>query len=1441
MSLRSCRYWYQNKTGQGYCEYIIIVSLIAIACIGVYTLFGGQVRDGVESIGIELAGESNDQRAVSASGDNGLLPGYAGEGNFNPAPGSNGSGTGQAGNETSQQGGTNGSGSNWTDDVPGQIGDLASLGQPFQSCRNPNMVLDPINIFNGNHVESEVDLHFNSPFQGGLTVVRSYNSRDPQSSALGLGWRLNYHVRLDINHVPVNSDKFFSAGEMADHGQQGTEHALMQLPLYQIVSESGKRVFFYPRNGQSREDFRGLYGEQGRLDFHDEHYRWQRTNGTNYVFDARGTLVYIEDAFGHRQSLTYNDDRRLESVKDEATGRSLFFHYQAGRLDYISGPQSTDGPGNIRVRYHYTGSNLNQVVYADHSGFKYFYNDPLDPNNLTRKETLAGHFIADWKYDADDRAVQNKTRSGLGGSIDYAHVDDGRVQVTDTYGIVRTYALAENKGAKQVTGVTPQSGCSTCNREVVHYAYDDANRVISKEYANGRVDRFDRYDRDRPGLVVYDAGGPNERTISRTFHPETGRLLTETEKSVLGPGSKETIWDFDDDDDATPNEHPTRLLHRKIERGFTLDKNGSVVAVQYITTFEYNAEGRITVIDGPLAGDRDKVAFTYDPKSGDLLTATMPLIGTTRFDQYDPAGHLTRMTDVNGVATTFEYDGRGRIKTVTRNGAVVASRSYTPDGEIETVGDANGHVMTYQYNPAGLVERIVDPTGNSAYWEYNEQGNVIQQSLFAADGRETLYRGYVYGDPATAGIKAATPWKTLHYDPNTAALLETVFTYDGMGNLQQVTDANANGTTYTYDTMNRPLRVEQPDKVVTTYAYDRHGNLSSVTDADSHRTIYQYDDMGRLAQTVSPDTGTTTYCYDAAGNLRFKTWNQHTTEYRYDGLGRLINILYADPAQNVTLDYDKGRGDYLKGRLARVTDAAGTVTYSYDGAGNLVRENKTIGDTIFTTRYDYDPAGMLRRISYPTGQVIAYQPDAADPSKIGAVTLNGDQPLVSGITYHPFGPPVAMTFGNGLPATRSYDKNYQIISIDDGNILKRAYTRDGVGNVKQITDNLDRTRSQSFEYDHLYRLTHASGIYGSVDFSYDKVGNRQTRTQSGIEQRYTTREGTNRLQTITGLNTETFQYDRNGNITSRAAADSGDDPNSGTTTYTYSSDTNRLRSVAMGADTARPHPLPTNSYSCTYNHFGQRVTKKAGDRITVYHYDIDGRMITETDLKGHLIKAYVWLHDQPLAMIDVNGSVYYYHNDHLGTPQRMTDSKGMEVWDADYLPFGQADVTIATVENNMRFAGQYYDSETGLHYNYWRFYDPSLGRYLRADPIGLEGGINPYAYVQNNPVNKIDPNGLNPALYEALSDFASGFLVPGPPPPTPAGAAGWWVRDRFDAFVDIDKVANHLKDAWIDYLDDDMVYRQFKYQNEMKRMENNNTPESQYKPGEYYWESAPCE
>ncbi|MCK9296643.1 MAG: RHS domain-containing protein, partial [Desulfobulbaceae bacterium] len=176
-----------------------------------------------------------------------------------------------------------------------------------------------------------------------------------------------------------------------------------------------------------------------------------------------------------------------------------------------------------------------------------------------------------------------------------------------------------------------------------------------------------------------------------------------------------------------------------------------------------------------------------------------------------------------------------------------------------------------------------------------------------------------------------------------------------------------------------------------------------------------------------------------------------------------------------------------------------------------------------------------------------------------------------------------------------------------------------------------------------------------------------------------------------------------------------------------------------------------------YDFQGRRVKKTVGGMTTCYVYDADNNLIAEIAGDGTPLRDYIYLGSEPVAMkvYGAQAGIYYFLNDHPGTPQKIVDSTGTMVWEAAYLPFGQAQMLVATITNNLRFPGQYFDAETGLHYNWHRYYDPSAGRYLTPDPIGLDGGINLYAYANNNPVNWIDPSGL---FVEGLYNSATGQL-----------------------------------------------------------------------------------
>jgi len=244
-----------------------------------------------------------------------------------------------------------------------------------------------------------------------------------------------------------------------------------------------------------------------------------------------------------------------------------------------------------------------------------------------------------------------------------------------------------------------------------------------------------------------------------------------------------------------------------------------------------------------------------------------------------------------------------------------------------------------------------------------------------------------------------------------------------------------------------------------------------------------------------------------------------------------------------------------------------------------------------------------------------------------------------------------------------------------------------------------------------------------IDYTYDDVGNRLTGTEGSETDTYTYVTGSNIIETVTNSGTTTYTHDANGNITGI-----------GTKVLEYNQN-NRLIRVEEDSVTLGEY---------TYNGLGQRIIKEVDGVTTIFHYDFDGNIIAESDISGNFSKEYLYRGSSRLALVDLEtGELYYYGNDRLGTPQILTDSTNTVVWEAVYEPFGEEDINPnSTVVSNFRFPGQYYDSESGFHYNYHRYYDPKTGTYLSPDPIGQTGGLNLYLYGTNNAINLIDILGL---------------------------------------------------------------------------------------------------
>jgi RHS repeat-associated protein len=296
---------------------------------------------------------------------------------------------------------------------------------------------------------------------------------------------------------------------------------------------------------------------------------------------------------------------------------------------------------------------------------------------------------------------------------------------------------------------------------------------------------------------------------------------------------------------------------------------------------------------------------------------------------------------------------------------------------------------------------------------------------------------------------------------------------------------------------------------------------------------------------------------------------------------------------------------------------------------------------------------------------------------------------------------------------------------------------------KAIRDTFAETPANSYAYgyDNLDRLTSGVRTGTTRGWSYDANGNRLTETGSAAST-YTVTSTNNRISSISGALPRTYSYDTAGNVLTYA-----------TVTATYNN-RGRMKTLKKGAVTA----------TYVYNALGQFVKQSGGPSGTVHYvYDEAGHLLGEYNSTGALIQETIWMGDTPVATIrpGTPALVYYVHTDHLNTPRRVSrpsDNKLMWTWYSD--PFGadlpnQNPAGGGTFKYNLRFPGQIYDSHAGLNQNYFRDYDPAVGRYVESDPIGLKGGVNTYGYVLQNPLMRSDPDGL---LSQVVASCVCSFM-----------------------------------------------------------------------------------
>lgn len=1108
---------------------------------------------------------------------------------------------------------------------------------------------------------------------------------------------------------------------------------------------------------------------------------------TRERYDLLGKLQSIHYVDGREEILEYAPDTgKLQTVTD-SLGKTLSFAYD--------GPDTTiTVPGNEQYQLDYSGGNLLSITYPDQTPGddtdnpkrQYHYENVDYPNHLTGITDERGIRYATYEYDADGQATASYL-AGNADRVDVAYNADGTRTVTNSRQHSTTYATTNLLGVPVPTNITGPA-CASCGGSNTSYSYYPADSGLDSYHLqsktdNGVITRYGDYDANgNRGYKIEAVGTPQQRRTDYTYDPRFhGKVKKIIEPSVYaqdptaqcteGVDCKVTEYTYDDFGNRTA----------VTITGFT----PTGTPVTRTTVYQYNGPlNQLSQIDGPRSDVSDITTLNYYPDDagqGNNRAQLKEIIDangvTVRGNiQYTAFGKILSEERPNGLSLSYTYYPRGRLETLTETSGTSSRTTrwtYLATGEVETVtqayGTADATTITFGYDDARRLTRVEDGLGNYIKYTLDTEGNKEFEEIY--DNGDVLKKSLAQTFDAYNRLNVSTQQnESSDYD------------FNPNGTLGALTDGESSLTDYDYDSLKRLTAVTQDlggINAKTFYDYDTQDNLTSVIDPNNGVTVYGYDDLGNLLAQISPDTGATTFGYDGAGNLTSKTDAKgQAFTYHYDALNRLY--LLDAPGSNDDIQYDYDTCANGVGRLCAVTVNSGgaspiQTTYSYTGFGE-VESHQGLS-------YGYDSAGRLETMIYPSGAVVTYHYDSA--GRINQVDLDQDgtfTTLASNISYKPFGPITGLTYGNGKVLIQGFDTAYRMTSQDIAGVLNVTYpVYDANGNLRR---QIEDASANDYTYDALNRLDTAIGNFGSQDFGYDKVGNRLA--EDNVTQSYIYEPNSNRLDMVNGFD---VQLDANGNTTVKGAQafsytvhnrlKAVRDGGALLATYTYNGLGQRVRKShpytpsgdangdnlitvddlqavideILGLDVATGNPdcngdglVNVADLVCINNRIASGGVIFTGSKV--FAYGLNGQLVGEYDGATNApLQEIIYLGGRPLAVLR-GGNVYYVHADHLGTPRAVMDDTGAIIWRWESDPFGSGlpdgdvdgDGVLFTL--NLRFPGQYYDQETGLHYNYFRYYDPRLGRYLTSDPLGLAGGMNTYAYVLNNPLNFIDPLGL---------------------------------------------------------------------------------------------------
>lgn len=1098
----------------------------------------------------------------------------------------------------------------------------------------------------------------------------------------------------------------------------------------------------------------------------------------------------------------YDDEGRMSRYGDKNNNAIWLQRNAAGQLVRIvdGGAGGTAISGNVLITLHYNATGyLVQAKDWPQAG------NSLDvpQRTVTYSYDAQGHMtaVADVRgnttaYDYDSKSRLVKTTDSRGSETNLTYEAEGNTvkSMTAADGGVTDYGSSWDS-TKKLFYSKVQGPATDAGRRTEDYSHDRAGDLVRYE-VNGRTEIEVKRDPSTRTETRTNARGfattytrDEFEQITQIAFPDGSKRTTSYDANLLNPveGTDElgvkTRYEYDGKGNLAkttqavglPDERITEYQRDAAGRATSITRKGRTEANGTVTPdatwrLSYDQSGQLAQTIDPEGNPRGYVysrlgdllqftgptgavwSYTYDADSNQL-SETDPL-GKTTTAAYDALGNQTSGVDERGKVYRFTYDKMSRqLEQSDPTGAAYAT-SYNKQGSLTSVVDGGGKSMQMDYDALVRLTKATDAKGQSYSLDYAEPDGADKgarkpgqlsyptfQRQFRYDARErttltndkagteSRIEGYTWDGANRQKTVTDASGKTRYYGHTPHGELSEVkdplgntvrLARDTRGNVIEVVDANGKSTRMTYDRRNLLTSTTDALGNTTRYTHDANGWLSTTTLANGQKVGYDFDAVGRVTSRREYDAQatlvkTTSFTYDAAGNLL--TWNDgsYSAARSYDDVDQL---------SSETVNY----GSF-------------SLTHAYSYYGN--HETKTYtGPDGATIEYGYDGAGVLESLVIPgAGTLSVTEWQWFAPKKV--VLPGGTEQRMEFDAYQSL---TRLKVVNPAQATvfelqNKYGKLAEVKqSTIDGNTSD--YTLDDAGRLTALGASALSGRSEAFTLDaNSNRLTHSRT--GSGTWVYDNAGQLTQRPAAG------------------GTGTVDYQYDASGNLTQKTDTSKAEPAR--TTRYTWDA-LRRLSEVRDGAGDLIAR--------YRYDPFDRRIRKELGNSATlstagpgasdirnaITHYlQSEWGTLAEADSAGKVQMVYGWNPQNQagtapiyarLADTSQTGTwrTVYYHNDHLGTPQRITDAAGTVVWSASYDAYGKA--TTQTTANaataltsHLRYPGQYWDAETGLHYNDRRYYDPDTGRYTARDPIGFEGGINLYAYAGASPNRFVDPTG----------------------------------------------------------------------------------------------------